>query len=83
MIRKGGLPNTNHDYRYLVGKNYILKMNNISISENALMVVAVVTKLLATYAFLKQISRERRWFGERRSIPNFRETQPTLKLFLS
>jgi hypothetical protein len=49
-------------------------VNKISITEKALMVVAVVKKLSAAYVLLKQASRERRWFGERRSIPNCCET---------
>jgi hypothetical protein len=32
------------------------------------------TEVLAAYVFLKQISREGCWFGERRSIPNCCET---------
>jgi len=42
-------------------------MNKVSISDNALMAIAEFTKVLTAYVILKQTSRERRWFGGRRS----------------
>jgi len=49
-------------------------MNKIYISENTLMAIEEFRKVLAAYVFLQQTSREGRWFGERRSIPNCCET---------
>jgi len=49
-------------------------MNKNAISENAPMAIVEFKKVLAAYVFLKQTSGERRWFGERRPIPNSCET---------